>query len=239
MKKTIQASNSSTKLEKVIEGSLADVGIVIVHINEHYASEFIGPSIMDLVDSRVASHVYEHVAWHDSLLRKHKDVPFKKGRYSTMKSKGIKYTTVNNETDPGNYDIINLNQRRLIFVGGGLGYCHQKASQKAFEQLYLLSLEKVNEIHFPLDLIYSNSVEYDSGEQYLSANIPGDVQGLMKYASVLSDQSSLISVDKKVVEMDMSFEKPTLHLAIWHQSKDMLSYLRNHEKLSLQGGKIK
>ena len=85
-----------------------------------------------------------------------------------------------------------------------------------------------------MDLIYSNSVEYDSGEQYLSASIPWDVQGLMKYASVLNDRSSLISVNKKVVEMDMSFEKPILHLAIWHQSEDMISYLRNHEKLSLK-----
>lgn len=234
-----KASDSSQVLEARLE-PIPNVALVIVHVNDHYESvDVCEKPIKQLLEARVASHIYEHASHYQSFLRTTAGVkPEWKQRYTSVEQDGINYCIINNETDPGNYDIAQLSERRLILVGGGLGDCHNRASSAATEYLFSrLRTSKVREIHLPLDSIYTAKQVTFDGELYIDVNLNGKPDDLLKYVNLVKQQgrSYLATVDRKVVAMDMSFEQRTLHLAVWHNSTDMISYLRNKDRLSLKG----
>ena len=239
MNQPIQAGGSSVKLEEIVQAEpLADVSLVIVHVNEHYGShECCEQPVKALLDSRVASHVYEHAAYRQSFLKDVVGINWRGGkRYADYELDGINYHIVDNETDPGNYHIEQLQGRRLIVVGGGIEDCHKAASEAASQQLYSSRAYKVREIHFPADCVYRTEEDGKEGDVWLESHIAFNLKALGKYVSIMqqSGRSYMVSIDRRVVAMDMSPEEPTLHLAVWTSSDKMVRYLRNHERLSLR-----
>ncbi len=244
MTQPIIASDSSQSLETRLE-PLPDVSIVIVHVNEHYES--IGCcsiALKKLLEARVAKDVYEHSAYHESFLQEEIGLQWnpKRGespRYSDFELEGIRYHIVDNETVPGDYTIDNVQGRRFIVVGGsvGNGNCHELASERLAEQIFgILVANNVRELHFPLHCIYKSEIGYDSGEEYMDAYIASDPKIVLGYTAHIKEagRSFIATLDRQVVDMSLSFEEPTLHLAAWTSIKDMVSYLRNHEKLVLR-----
>lgn len=239
-----KGSDSSKKLEGIVKAEpLPDVALIIVHVNKEYGSfDCCERPIRKLMEAGIASHVYEHAAYYQSFLKevlgldwdnKNKNDP----RYANFECKGVNYHIIDNQTNPGNYEVENLNGRRLIIVGGGVDNCHKKASDAAAQHLYnVLKTAKIREIHLPADCIFESEIESDCGESYLDSSITSNYSALGNYVKIMqkAGRSCLASIDRKVVDMDMSIEVPTLHLAVWTSTDDMLSYLRNHERLSLQ-----
>jgi hypothetical protein len=237
MNQTLQPSASSKGLEHIVQVEpLSDVSLVIVHVNEHYDSVQCSKApISKLLEARVASHVYEHSAFNESFLASSLGLDWRQNRkYEDFELNRINYHIIDNETDPKNYEIQSLQGRRLIIVGGGVDNCHKSVSDAATKQLYeSLLTAKVNELHLPVDCIYKSDEGYEGGDTW--PDIIHNYNPLLTYTVIMkkTGKSYLASVDRKVVQIDMSVEEPTLHLAVWTSSDKMISYLRNHDRLKL------
>lgn len=219
-----------------------EVSLVIVHVNEHYESLSVCENdVRKLLEARVALNVYEHSAYYQSVLAEILGLTWPKTRennprYTPFQIDGIFYHIVDNETIPGNYEIDGLQGRRLIVIGGGIDYCHKLACASAAGQLIKTVPDKVSEIHIPIDCLYESSKGYDCGEYYLQVSGVADCSKLLGYAEIMaaSNISNFVSIDGRILNMNASFEEPTLHLAIWSSSDIMISYLRNKERLRLK-----
>jgi len=243
MENPIQDSGSSKKLEgKILATPLRDVSLVIVHVNDEYESlACCEGRIRRLMDERIAAHVYEHSTYGESILKKILGLDWEGGlrtasRYADYDINGIFYHIVDNETDPGNYDIENLYGRRLIIVGGSLDNCHRSASRAAAQYLYdIFKGDQIREVHLPADCIYKTDIKSDSGDSWLDSNITHDYKTMQAYIEIMKKvgRSYFVSLDRLLTSADFSVEEPTLHLAVWTSTDKMVDYLRNNRRLLL------
>lgn len=242
MSKTTRPSDSSSGLESIVKATpLQDVSLVIVHVDEHYGSvECCSDNLKQLLGSRVAANVYEHSAWGESFLHNEVGIdwnpqPKERKRYTECTVDGIKYCIVDNETKPGDYHVDPLEGRRLILVGGNAYHCHQLATTAALKYLFeKVITDKVREVHLPADCIYHAGFSFIEDEGDARSYLIRSVSQMIDYRKLAGQRSHIISVNRKVVSMDASFEEPTLHLALWNSFGDMVNYLRNHERLTLK-----
>jgi hypothetical protein len=219
--------SAGSGLEKIAQQEpLPDTSLVIVHVNRHYGSvECCKEPIQKLLDARVASHVYEHSTDHESFLQnKLGFIP--EGRYSDFELDGVNYHIVDNETDPGNYQIEGLQGEKVIIVGGGISHCHKKATEAVVAQLLAQKPTRSIEIHLPGDCIYQCREGGREGERELVGYIPHDYRALGKYSQIMpqTGKGYAASFNGRLLT-------PKLHLAVWSSSAHMLEYLRNDEKL--------
>ncbi len=235
----VSSQGNPPQIVRVIQSDLVqpsqDTSLVIVHVNNYYGSECVCfDSILHLLEERIASIVYEHASHDEAFLEKYLGTPFNRGqRYSAYDGLGIHYCMVDNETDPGNYRIDPITGRRFIMVGGGLGNCHKKATETLVDQLYENNPDKVSEIHLPADIVYSPTEGYEGGDRWLEGVIKNDISGLRAYSEVFGDRSYLMSVDKRIVDSNVSFEEPTIHLAVWSNLGKMMDYVKKKERLKI------
>ncbi|MBD3164539.1 hypothetical protein GF323_05015 [Candidatus Woesearchaeota archaeon] len=232
--KSTKASDSSKDLEKIVDEPIEDVSLVIVHVNEFYETN--GCSVAKILEQRLAKNVYEHAAHNQSYLADHFSIGWGSSgnRYFNFEIDQIRYHIVDNETSPGNYDIENLQGSRLIMLGGYAGACHKKATDKAAQILYgLMQSGNIGELHLPADMIAGESEGYEGGDTW--PDIIKNPSVLRSYEAVLKDlkKSYFVSFDRKVTSMDMSIDEPTIHLAIWSSSDQLVSYMRNHDRLKI------
>ena len=245
MKKSTTASDSSNSqgirglgnacisagsgLEQLVQAEpLPDVSLVIVHVNQHYGSvECCTEAINGLLNARIASHVYEHSADHQSFLRDVVGLNHTPGpKYAHMELDGINYHIVDNETDPGNYHIEGLQGEKVIIVGGGLSHCHKKATEAVVAQLLAQKSSRTIEIHLPGDCIYKSREGGKEGEHELEGYVSHDYRALGRYSQIMPQMGK-----GYVASFNGRLLTPAMHLAVWSNSKQMIDYLRDNEKL--------
>ena len=208
MKGSTQSSGSSQGLVQAT--SLDELTLVIVHANDKHNPDLAGiNNIQTLVDSGIASTIYEHKA-HNS---------------SRVHHRGV---IIDNEENPGYYLLPGIfsslpsKSSDIILVGGGIGNCHFGAYLAIMSQLY----NKPKSIHLPLDCIYETVVKDSDDGKYLASSTVGlRHPALNKYMGLVKMCSDHHSIQKDNVVMDSYEGQRQTTLLIWSTSDKLVDYL--------------
>ena len=259
---TTQPSDSSEVLEARLEEPLADVSLVIVHVhNGQYRrtgagtlyydayEPMVGP-VKGLIEERVASNVFEHCAYNQSVLDNLLKLGWKPGkRHADFEKDQVNYHLIDNETNPGDYSIPVVG-RRIIFAGGSIANCLKRAGKEQGAELFLNHTgERPKEMHFAVGLLYDFDYVDEEGDfEIRVSQSMGPLYAVHQLYPFLGGKSYFISVDgvipkemvfvsdsrdRSILPFQVSFEEPTMHLALWSSPNLMLDYLRNNQRLTI------
>lgn len=259
---TIQPSDSSEVLEARLEEPLVDVALVVVHVHNgqykglgacplHYDAyePMVGP-VQKLIEEKVASNVFEHCAYNQSVLDNLLKLGWKPGeRYTDFEKDGVIYHLIDNETRPGDYSLP-LTGRRIIFAGGSISNCLKRAGWKQGEELFSKDTgERPKEMHFAVGLLYDFEYVDEEGDfEIRVSQSMGPLYAVHQLYPFLGGKSYFISVDgvipkervfisdardRSILPFQVSFEEPTMHLALWSSPNLMLDYLHNNQRLTI------
>lgn len=190
---------------------VSGLSLVIVHAGysgvEHGdVDEVCARPIQSLIDSKIFEKTYEHVSYGSSFV-------------SHM---GIK---ISNDQRPGAYESENIEGNEFVIVGGGLGYCHLKATSALIRQR--AKDRSPTPIHVPLDCTYKNEQGYEGGDHFLASFLSGpDSREIASYLSeIIPLQLRYAIVNNELI----GDSKRDVSITIWDRSSDMLEAIIERE----------
>ena len=183
--------------------SSLELNCIVVHANGKHNPDHAGiMQLQHLLDALPDGHIYEHKAYHDSL----------------VEHNGHR---IDNEKNPGYYIIPDLDGNSFIIAGGGIGCCHYGAYLAVLSQMY----NKKKSIHLPLDCIYDTVQE--NGE-LVSSSVSMHHPKLHNYTSLVklvNDHFAIFKDGKCETETSGSYQT---NLYFWSSHQDMLAFLDKH-----------